>query len=44
LILPFEAVAALLQLGLLGSECSQIVLFALCPALMQRGNDARHTK
>jgi len=43
-ILPFEALAAVLQLRLLRGERGQIMLLALCPALMQRGNDTRHAK
>jgi hypothetical protein len=39
-----EALAALLHLGLLSGERSQIVLFALRPALMQRRNDPRGTE
>jgi len=35
LTLAFEALPALEQLGLLGSQCGHIVLFALGPALVE---------
>ena len=44
LTLPFEALAALHQLCLLGGERGQIVLFALRPALVERGNDTWGTE
>jgi hypothetical protein len=44
LSLPFEALASLSQLCLLGGERGQIVLFALRPGVMERGNDARRTE
>ena len=34
LTLPLQAVAALLELGLLGRECGQIMLFTLRPVLV----------
>jgi len=44
LIVPFEALAAVLQLRLLRGERGQIGLFTLRPVLMQGGNGARRTK
>lgn len=41
LALPFETLAAVLQLGLLRAERGQVLLFPLRPTLMQCGNDAR---
>jgi len=39
--LAFHALLALQHLGLLRRECGQLVLFALRPVLVQRGNDTR---
>jgi len=39
--LPFEALASLLQLGLLGRESSQVMLFRLCPGVVQLWQDSR---
>jgi hypothetical protein len=41
LTLPLQAVAALLELGLLSRERGQILLFTLRPVLVQRGDEAR---
>lgn len=41
LALTFEALASLLQLGLLRGKSEQIMLLTLRPALMQCGNDTR---
>jgi len=37
LTLPFKAQAALLSVGLLSAEGSHILLFRLCPGLVDRG-------
>jgi len=42
LTLAFEALPALEQLGLLGSQCGQIVLFALRPGLVELRQERGH--